>query len=240
MEITAKKVVAYVRKSQEQKGQKYSLEAQEAELRAFASSNEMEIAWVFADVSSGMNDNRSGLKLAVEMAEDLGCPLMVLRIDRLSRRPSKIFTLLENPRLQIVVAELGLQADPFLLGQMALFSNLELELNRRRTKEGLKKAKERGVQLGNPRWEESVDARAKARIQASDDYALSIAPIVEPLYKQLRSYGAVARTLNEQGIRGRRGGKFSPQSISNVIKRLKKLKFIMEAQNGLSNPSFSR
>ena len=96
--------------------------------------------------------------------------------------------------------------------------------HKRLTKEGLKKAKERGVQLGNPRWEESGDARAKARVQAADDYALSIAPIVEPLYKQLRSYGAVARTLNEQGIRGRRGGKFSPQSISNVIKRLKKLK----------------
>lgn len=229
MEITATKVVAYVRKSQEQTGQKYSLEAQEAELRAFAENNNLEVAWVFADVSSGMNDQRPGLKLAVDMAEDLGCPLMVLRIDRLSRRPSKIFTLLENPRLQIVVAELGLQADPFLLGQMALFSNLELELNRRRTIEGLKRAKERGVKLGNPRHEESLEARNAGRRRASDAYALSLEPIVMPLYRELGSYRAVARTMNAQGIRGKRGSKFSHKTIARVIERLEKLQAQKEA-----------
>ena len=96
--------------------------------------------------------------------------------------------------------------------------------HKRLTKEGLKKAKERGVQLGNPRWKDSKEARRKGAMQTANDYALSIAPIVEPLYKRLRSYRAVARTLNEQGIRGRRGGKFGSQTISNVIKRIQKLK----------------
>ena len=224
MEITAKKVVAYVRKSQEQKGQKYSLEAQEAELRAFASSNEMEIAWVFADVSSGMNDQRPGLKLAVQMAEDLGCPLMVLRIDRLSRRPSKIFTLLENPRLEIVVAELGISADTFLLGQMALFSNLELELNRRRTKEGLKKAKERGVQLGNPQHEESKHLRVQGKIDKANQTAQHLAPIILPLYQDCGSFSEVARRLNAMELKTPRGASYSPTAVKRIIERVKKLK----------------
>ena len=223
MEITATKVVAYVRKSQEQKGQKYSLEAQELELRAFAENNNLEVAWVFADVSSGMNDQRPGLKLAVEWAESWGCPLMVLRIDRLSRRPSKIFTLLENPRLQIVVAELGLQADPFLLGQMALYSNLELELNRRRTIDGLKRAKERGVKLGNPRHAESKHLRVQGKINKADNDARNLAPIIFPLYRDCGSFTEVARRLNAMEMKTSRGASFSPMTVKRIIERLEKL-----------------
>ena len=131
---------------------------------------------------------------------------------------------MDNPNLKIIVAELGLEADPFLLGQLCLYSQLELTLLKRRTREGLKRAKERGVVLGNPRWQESVGARRAGAKKKADNQARRLASLVLPLYKQLGSYSAVARALNEQDIRTDRNKPFSPQTIKNVIGRLEKIK----------------
>ena len=216
-------VVVYVRKSTEN-GQTYSLEAQEAEIRAFCERSGLNVFCVWKDISSGTNDHRTGLKKAVITATSLNIPIVVLRIDRLSRKPSKLFALLDNPNLKIIVAELGLEADPFLLGQLCLYSQLELTLLKRRTREGLKRAKERGVVLGNPRWAESVGARRAGAKNKADNQARRLASLVLPLYNQLGSYSAVARALNEQDIRTDRNKPFSPQTIKNVIGRLEKLR----------------
>ena len=212
-------VIIYCRKSTEN-GQTYSLEAQEAEIRAFCERSGLEVFQVFKDVSSGTDDHRRGLKLAVALATARKMPIVVLRIDRLSRKPSKIFSLLENPNLKVIVSELGLEADPFLLGQLALFSQLELTLLKRRTREGLRRAKERGVQLGNPRWIESVGARRAGAKRKADQQALRLKPIILPLYNQHGSYRKVAAALNELEIRTDRNKAFSHQLVKAVIERL--------------------
>ena len=215
-------VVVYVRKSTEN-GQTYSLEAQEAEIRAFCERSGLNVFCVWKDISSGTNDHRPGLKKAVITATSMNMPIVVLRIDRLSRKPSKLFALLDNPNLKIIVAELGLEADPFLLGQLCLYSQLELTLLKRRTKDGLKRAKENGAVLGNPRWAESVGARRAGAKNKADNQARRLAGIIVPLYNQLGSYRKVAKALNEQDIRTDRNKAFSGRTVKLVMDRLTQL-----------------
>ena len=212
-------VIVYLRKSTEN-GQTYSLEAQEASIRAFCDRSGFNIEKVFFDISSGTNDHREGLKEAVKMASACNFPIVVLRVDRLSRNPSKIFKLLENPNLKIIISELGLEGDMFLIGQLALYAQLELSLLKKRTKEGLERAKARGVKLGNPRWKESVEAREAGKQRHANEQALRLKNIVMPLYETLGSYRAVARALNEMEIRTNRGKPFSGNTIKAVIDRL--------------------
>ena len=215
--------IVYLRKSQDRIGQKYSLEAQETGIRTFCEQQGLRIEHIFKDIQSGTKEDRVGLKLAVQVAKSLEMPIVVLRVDRLSRKPSQLFSLLEDPKLKIIVAELGLEADVFLLGQMVLYANLEIELLRRRVKDGMKRAKANGAVFGNPRWKDSVEARRQGKINKANEQAQRLAPIVMPLYAQLGSYSKVAKTLNEMDVKTDRGNAFSHKTVRDVIKRLEHL-----------------
>lgn len=109
-----------------------------------------------------MKNDRAGLIQASKLAARTGKPILILRIDRIGRRASKILSMLEDPRIKIIVCELGLSADAFQMGLFSLLAAKERELISRRTKEGLKAAKARGTVLGNPNWEPALDSANKA------------------------------------------------------------------------------
>ena len=87
-----------------------------------------------------------------------------------------------------------------------------------RTKEALKAAKAKGVKLGNPRWNESVDA---ARTVCSAKAAKRIS-MVHPIIEGLRSSGidtltGLANALNERGIKTGQGSRWHPQTVKRVL-----------------------
>lgn len=85
------------------------------------------------------------------------------------------------------------------------------------TKEGLKKAKKRGVQLGA-----NGKNLAKENKAAADAFAQSLKPILMKLLDSdvKKSYGAFAKVLNRRGIKTPRGNSFAPASVRNVFLRL--------------------
>jgi DNA invertase Pin-like site-specific DNA recombinase len=116
--------------------------------------------------------------VALDKARKLKCPIVVAKLDRLSRDVALIAGLMAQ-RVPFVVAELGPDIDPFILHIYAALAQKERAMISARTKEALARAKARGARLGNPRLDEvgaeSMKAAAAAR------FAANILPAIQPL-----------------------------------------------------------
>ncbi|CAA7617561.1 Resolvase-like serine recombinase (fragment) [Candidatus Terasakiella magnetica] len=84
-----------------------------------------------------------------------------------------------------------------------------------RTKAAMAQAKLRGVKLGNPRLD-SGEA-AWANIRAADAFASKVYPIIEEMIAEGISLRAMARELNERGIKTRTGKHWQASTVQNVI-----------------------
>ena len=89
------------------------------------------------------------------------CPILVAKLDRLSRDVHFISGLMAH-RVPFIVAELGADADPFMLHLYEALAEKERALISQRTRAALAAKKAIGVKLGNPRAPETA---GKARIK---------------------------------------------------------------------------
>jgi DNA invertase Pin-like site-specific DNA recombinase len=86
--------------------------------------------------------------------------------------------------------------------------NVEIESHlRTRTSEGLQAAKAKGIKLGNPRWQDSIEGAREAR----DTNAAKQRKLVRPIIEGMRSSGistltGLAEALNERRIPRLRAG----------------------------------
>src|SRR4051794_26167782 len=104
--------VAYCRVStgkQERSG--LGLEAQQEALARFCKSEGFTLASTYIETESGADDNRRELNKALAEAKRLRCPLMVSKLDRLSR-DTHLTPGFMKPRTSIVVTELGETVEP--------------------------------------------------------------------------------------------------------------------------------
>jgi DNA invertase Pin-like site-specific DNA recombinase len=84
-----------------------------------------------------------------------------------------------------------------------------------RTKAAMQQAKARGVKLGNPHLDNGEAARANVR--AADEFAAKVYPIIEGMIAGGLSLRAMARELNERGIKTRTGKHWAASTVRNVI-----------------------
>jgi DNA invertase Pin-like site-specific DNA recombinase len=166
------KAIAYTRVSTQKQGRSgLGLEAQQAAIRAFAARESVEIVEWFSEVETGKGadalDRRPELAAAVASSRALRVPVLVSKLDRLSRDVHFISGLMAE-RVEFIVTELGRQADPFVLHLFAALAEKERQLISERTKAGLAAAKAKGKQLGNPQLKAGKPAYAAiARQQAT-------------------------------------------------------------------------
>ena len=228
------KVVAYYRVSTAAQGRSgLGLEAQREAVARFAEAERLEIAGEFVEVETGKGsdalDRRPQLSAAMTQAALLGCPVVVAKLDRLSRDVAFISGLMAK-RVPFVVAELGSDVDPFMLHLYAALAEKERRLISQRTKAALAAAKARGVKLGNPngaaairRAGKGTKAAVKALKAGADAHARQLAPVVRELQAEGHtSLPALARELNERQMRTPRGGKWHPSSVRNLLQRLER------------------
>jgi DNA invertase Pin-like site-specific DNA recombinase len=228
------KVVAYFRVSTAQQGRSgLGLDAQRAAVVRFAEAEGLEIAGEFVDVETGKGsdalDRRPQLSAAMAQAALQGCPVIVAKLDRLSRDVAFISGLMAK-RVAFIVAELGADVDPFMLHLYAALAEKERSLISERTKAALAAAKARGVKLGNPNGAEAIRRAGKgtgaavAALKAgADAYAQQLAPVVRHLQSEgLTSLPKLAAALNEREMVTPRGGKWHPSSVRNLLARLEK------------------
>ena len=210
--------VAYIRVSTGKQARSgLGLEAQIEAIRGFAKAEGYKIAGTFEEHESGKGadalERRPQLAAAIKAARKAGGPVIVSKLDRLSRDVHFISGLMTH-RVPFIVTELGSDVDPFVLHLFAALAQKERSLISARTKEGLKAAKARGTKLGG--W----TAGSEASKRQADELAARMKPILMEL-AHLASARQIAAELNRRGIKSATGGQWSSKTVTRLRARLK-------------------
>jgi DNA invertase Pin-like site-specific DNA recombinase len=146
--------------------------------------------------------------------------VVVAKLCRLSRDVGFISGLMAQ-RVPFIVAELGSDADPFMLHIYAALAEKERALISDRTRAALVQKKAQGVVLGNPT--NLADASAKGAIAnraAADAFAANVLPIVRQIEASgVKGSRAIAAALNARGVRTARGGAWHATAVRNLLGR---------------------
>jgi DNA invertase Pin-like site-specific DNA recombinase len=237
--------VAYYRVSTGKQGKSgLGIEAQRAAVASYLNGGNWRIVAEFTEVESGKRSDRPVLDKALAAARLHRVPLVVSKVDRLTRSVSFLSRLLDAgvdvrfADLPQIEGATGL----FLLQQMVAVAQLEAGMISKRTKDALAAAKQRGKKLGGKRRfmtinEETgrkiygpvvVGLTAKARktgskavARAAAARAADVAPVIAELQAGgAESLRAIAAGLNARGIPTARGaGQWSAVQVARVMER---------------------
>src|SRR5207344_110583 len=129
------------------------LEAQRSAVESYLDGGRWRIAAEFTEIESGRRSDRPQLDAALRAARARRCPLVVAKVDRLTRSVAFLSRLLEAG-VDVRFADLPTiegATGRFMLQQMAAVAELEAGLISARTKAALAAAKRRGTKLGGYR-----------------------------------------------------------------------------------------
>jgi DNA invertase Pin-like site-specific DNA recombinase len=189
-----KRAVAYYRVSTKQQHRSgLGIEAQRAAVSRFADAERFQLIAEYLEAESGKGadalDRRPELAAALAAARAAKCPVIASKLDRLSRDVAFISGLMAQ-RVPFIVAELGPDADPFMLHLYAALAEKERRLISERTKAALGAKRAQGVKLGNP---QNISGTT--------------------------SLQGISEALNKQGIRTPRGKRWHVSSVANLLAR---------------------
>jgi DNA invertase Pin-like site-specific DNA recombinase len=130
--------IAYYRVSTErQRRSGLGLQGQRAAVSRFAQAEGLALVGEFLEAETGKGadalERRPQLAAALAAARSARCPVVVAKLDRLSRDVAFISGLMAQ-RVPFIVAELGADADPFMLHLYAALAEKERRLIAERTR----------------------------------------------------------------------------------------------------------
>ena len=228
------KYLAYYRVSTAKQGMSgLGLDGQRKIVRDHLNGGDWSLAGEFTEVEhatrrKGKAKHRPELERALAMCRIMGARLIVAKVDRLTRDPDFVGTLVqagvevEFCNMPNVPGAVG----TFMLRQMLAVAELEAGMISERTKQALAAAKARGQKLGGDRGNlpavgdkgrtlSVVTRKANASRRATD-----LAPIIADIRAAgAKTLQAVADGLNDRGIPTARGGRWSPVQVQRVEAR---------------------
>jgi DNA invertase Pin-like site-specific DNA recombinase len=147
-----KDAIAYRRVSTREQGRSgLGLAAQRNDIRAFAAREGFTVRSWYQDIQTGAGKDalllRQGLANALKEARSQRCPLLVSRLDRLSRNVHFITGLMEH-KVHFMVAALGRDCDNFTLHIYASMAEQERKMISERIKAALAVRRRQGQVLG--------------------------------------------------------------------------------------------
>lgn len=181
----------------------------------------------FVEVESGKRTDRPQLAAALAACRVHGATLIIAKLDRLARNLHFISGLMERG-VDFIAAD-NPHANRLTIHILSAVAEEEARMISHRTKDALAAAKARGVKLGNPngarafRGKQIGNAAALSAVKAkAARRAADIVAEIERIKSDVgsTSYGAIARALNESGVRTPRGGRWHPMSVKLVVKRV--------------------
>jgi DNA invertase Pin-like site-specific DNA recombinase len=160
------------------------------------------------------------LAAALAQARKARAAVVVAKLDRLSRDVHFISGLMTQ-HVPFIVAELGADADPFMLHIYAALAEKERALIAERTRAALAQKKAQGVVLGNRTNLAAASAKgADANRAAADAFAANVLPIVRQIeVSGGRGHWAITAALNARGVRKTRGGDWHATTVRNLPAR---------------------
>lgn len=219
--------VAYYRVSTDKQGiSGLGIEAQRAAVARYM-GGQAPVA-EFTEVESGRKNNRPELDRALAAARVHRVPLIVAKVDRLTRSVAFLSRLLEAG-VDVRFADLPTIEGPtgrFMLQQMAAVAELEAGLISTRTKAALAAAKARGKKLGGYRRGVKLSKAARkagreAQAQRAKARAADLIPVIGELQRNgITSLRGIARALSERNIPTPRGGDdWTAVQVSRLLAR---------------------
>jgi DNA invertase Pin-like site-specific DNA recombinase len=217
--------VAYYRVSTKQQHRSgLGIEAQRAAVTRFAEAEGFTIISEYVEAETGKGadalDRRPQLAAALAAAKTAKCGVLVSKLDRLSRDVAFVAGLMAQ-RVPFIVAELGRDADPFMLHLYAALAEKERRLISERTRAALAAKKAQGATLGNPtNIAQAGQVGRQIQRAEADRFAANMLPMI----RSIQSAGpigmvAIAKELNGRGIRTARGARWHVSSVANVLAR---------------------
>ena len=220
-----RKVVGYIRVSTGQQGRSgLGMDAQRDAIARFVAEQNYDLVGTFEEVETGKGsdalERRPQLAAALAMARRAKGAVLVAKLDRLSRDVHFISGLMAH-RVPFIVAELGADADPFMLHLYAALGEKERRLISERTRAALRIASAAGLVLGNrTNLAEASALGASANAASADAFAAKTMPTVRAIMASgITTHRALAVALNERGIRTARGGDWHPATVRNLLLR---------------------
>jgi DNA invertase Pin-like site-specific DNA recombinase len=236
------KLVSYLRVSTKKQG--LGLEAQREAVLNWLNGGNHQLLAEYKEKETGKLTDRPELAKALRHAKLTGSTLIVAKLDRLARNAHFLLGLLKE-KVPVVFCDFPqIPAGPageFMIGMMAQVAQLEAGLISERTKKALAevnrhiakdgahttKAGKVITRLGNPNGAAHIDRDKAARLagkaseRRADDRAEAMRDIVEDCRQAgATSANAIAKALNERGIRSATGGAWYASSVCNLLRRL--------------------
>ena len=218
-------IISYLRVSTNGQGKSgLGLEAQREAITRFAAAEGLAILGEHVEVETGKGsdaiERRPKLREALAQAKKAKASIVVAKLDRLSRDVAFISGLVAQ-RVPFIVAELGADADPFMLHIYAALAEKERALISERTRVALAQKKAQGALLGNrTNLKEASLAGNQAQRASADAFAANIMPLV----REIQAAGAsslqrVAAELTRRNVRTARGGAWTAGAVRNLLMR---------------------
>ncbi len=220
-----KPIITYLRVSTDRQGKSgLGLEAQRSALAKFAEAEGLDVTAEYVEVETGKGadalERRPQLAAALAAARKAKCPVVVAKLDRLSRDVHFISGLMTH-KVPFIVAELGAEADPFMLHLYAALAEKERALISQRTTAALAAKKAAGGKLGNRTNLAEAQAKgAAANAAEAERFAANVLPVVEKIRASgVTSLAGIAEELTARGVATPRGRQWHPASVGNLLKR---------------------
>jgi DNA invertase Pin-like site-specific DNA recombinase len=227
--------IGYLRVSTREQGRSgLGLAAQRFEIEAFGAREGFSVKSWYQDVQTGAGADalllRPGLAAALKEAKSVRCPLIVSKLDRLSRNVHFITGLIEH-KVHFIVAALGKDRDDFVLHIYASLAEQERKMISERIKVAIAAAKRRGkkfgLQLRSKAWQRRVSALgraalSKAAMERAEAYRLHI----EWAFRQPGvdgrpiSYRAAGDKLNERNVESPMRRRWTGHQLRRMARRL--------------------
>ncbi len=218
-------VVAYFRVSTDRQGKSgLGLDAQRAAVARFIEAEGMTVLAEHVEIETRKGadtlERRPRLREALTQARKARAAVVVAKLDRLSRDVHFVSGLMTH-RVPFIVAELGADADPFMLHIYAALAEKERALIAERTRAALATKKAQGAILGNRTNLPEAQAKGAAANRAvADAFAANVLPIVRQLQEAgITTTRALAEALNARGIHTARGGQWHHTTVQKLLTR---------------------
>lgn len=223
--------IGYLRVSTREQGRSgLGLAAQRREIEVFAAREGFSVRSWYQDVQTGAGADalllRSGLATALKEAGAARCPLIVSRLDRLSRNVHFISGLMEH-RVHFIVAALGRDCDKFTLHIYASLAEQERKMISERVKAAMARSKRTlGFRARSKAYCRRMCALANAAkrravMERAEAYRMHIEwALRQPGKSGKRSLAAACYRLNERGIESPMGGRWAHNTVASMASRL--------------------
>jgi DNA invertase Pin-like site-specific DNA recombinase len=231
--------VAYYRVSTQGQGRSgLGLDAQRTLVSRFAEVEGFDLVSEHTEVETGKGadalERRPVLATALKAARKAKCPIIVAKLDRLSRDVHFISGLMSR-KVPFIVTELGRDTDPFMLHIYAALAEKERTLISARTREALgavnrtiardgswvaRRSGRSITSLGSPKLAQTRAVAHAANREQAERFAANVMPVVREIQASgLTTTRAIAQALNARGIATARGGDWHSSTVANLLRR---------------------